>query len=558
MQFFFKDISASLKNAGDGDKIHRHEADLLATFDEIANKRSEATCQRLKIQNKWTSQKRVETLCDANADIWYLDELQSYKDDSGRTAVRLGVICALCTVQKRQCIVIANDNTVGAGCWWPQTAQKIQRAQKMALQLHIPVLYLIECSGLYLPTQHLTYAASDGAGAIFENQAALNRAGVVQLAAVFGDCIAGGGYLPLMCNKIAMTENASICIGGSALNVNAHAGIDAKLGTANIHVHHSGCADFRFKSDQHAIEWLQAQVALLPQPMHEFYQIDAPMDSPVKSEDLYQLLPVNGAMPFDMEYLIACLADGAQAQEICPSFGREIISMLMLVLGLPVICIANNPNATYDDAGTLRSGGLLYRDGIEKIRAVVRAAQDDGIPIMWILDVAGFEIGPDAEYDGLLKHGAMLLYEIANHDRHLPPNLTLILRKASGAGYYAMKGAPFHPAWTVGTSLTKLEVMSPDILASTMFHKKLSKLPPDDPTRSQLETARNTLAALQKKQSDVRAALSRGDIDSWTPLSKLRALTETFVRAAWQNPAFPTKPQRLWSILQLDTMVSHF
>lgn len=526
---------------GDASAIGDAEEEIKAAEKAALENRRAEVVARIHGRGRMTAYERVKALFD-DAPIWYLGAMMSWAGEREKSP-GLGVICAFGAVMERMCIVIANDNTVSAGVWWPGTAEKIQRAQAMAQRLHIPVIYLVECAGLYLPEQAYAFGGTYGAGGIFESQARLNRAGIVQLAGIFGDCIAGGGYMPLLCDKIVMTESATICIGGTSLNRFAH-GVEAqRLGGAEVHVHLSQCAEARVCRDEDAIAWLREAMRSLPCSAHAFYRIAEPVEPVLPLTDLYHFIPRDVSQAFDMVEVIARLVDGGQVQILGEGEGDEIFAALGTVLGLGVVFIGNRGVATKDRCGRLCSGNLLYRGGIEKIKRVSRAAADDGVPVVYMQDVSGFEIGESAEKEGLLKHGAALLRTLTEEGIG---SLTIILRKASGAGYYAMKGAPFRPGWTVGTALSRLEVMNPETLASTMYDAKISRAAGEQ--RDALMAQKEALIAKQESEADVVSAISRGDMDTFVALSSLRTLVESYVSACWQGMGRAVKPHRLWSL----------
>ncbi len=530
-------IIRSLENAVQNDKTI------------ISEDRPQSTLERLNTKGRMTAENRIRALCDENT-AWFLNEYQGFDmpREGHNKPYRLGVICALGCICGRQAIIIANDNTITAGSWWPGTPQKITHTLDMALRLQIPVFYLIECAGLYLPHQDETFAGQTGAGSIFEKQAQLNRSGILQVAAILGDCIAGGGYMPLMCDKIVMTETATLCIGGAAVTSQSKGKIQEKLGTAAVHVHQSGCADIMVPDDESAIQKLRTWASQMPASACDFYRIDEPIDPPYETDDLYHLIPIDPAKPYDMEQIVARIADGAQIQPLLDHIGHEIFAASALVDGLPVVILANRTLTTQDSRGQHHAGSILYREGIIKMRQICECANSDGIPVIWIQDVAGFDIGEQAESEGLLRHGAMLIRELANDGLQAPPHMTIILRKASGAGYYAMKGTPFHPAITIATAFSHIEVMSPETLAGTLFDRKINSLPHQDPMRIKLEQEKAEVIRKQKNVSTPQKAAMRGDIDDIIPLSSLRSAVIRFVRCAWQNASRPSKPVRLWSL----------
>lgn len=547
---FFENLGSSeIVCAGDSARVRDRERHVSELLEQIAHDRSASTLERIIKRGRMTAEARVQGLCDADAPLWRIGEFEGLaRPAEGHTRpYRLGVICALGVVCGRQCVVIANDNTVAAGAWWPGSPEKIVHALDVAMRLRVPVIYLVECAGLFLPKQAETFAGETGAGAIFRRQAELSRAGIVQVAGIYGDCIAGGGYMPLMCDKIVMTAQATLCIGGASLNAYSKGQVGAAPGTAATHVHFSGCAEKCVPDDAEALATLRAWISRLPSPACAFYRVAEPFAPALPASDLYEILPADTSRGYDVISVIARLVDASQGRLLLENTGPEIVAVQSLVDGLPVVCIANRAENIVSEDRVL-AGGVLYRDGIEKMRRVAEAAQSDGVPVIWIQDVSGFDIGAEAEREGLLKYGAMLLREIS--DAQSVPHLTVVLRKGSGAGYYAMKGAPFKPALVVGTALSRVEVMQPETLAGTLYDRKLADPLLDAEARARLEAARQALVEVQQAASDPVQAAARGDLDMLVSLDALRDLMVTFVRAAYQAPV-SVKPIRLWNLAAL-------
>lgn len=569
---FFRDIPTFCPpdNEPNAAEIRSREQVISNAVGAAVTDRSERALSRIAAKNRLTAWQRICRLVDSDGDsnpkFHHIGALMSFACGAQESKA-LGVLCGIGTVCDRAAVIIANDNAQSAGAWFPGSPEKIRHAQDIAARLRIPVIYLVECAGLSLAFQEKTYADPNGAGAIFRRQAVLSKSGIAQLAAVFGDCIAGGGYMPILCDKIVMTEQASLCIGGSAI-ANAACGQNAaRIGGPDVHVAYSGTADARVPDDIAAIHWLRGEFSKLPGSAADFYRIAQPVAPNADIDDLYHIIPVDPAAPFDIGQLIARIADASQIVPLAESSGEEIYACLAAVDGLPAVFIANCAKTIFSE-GKCKAGGVLYKEGIQKIRRIASAANEDGIPTVWIQDVAGFEIGENAERSGLLRLGAGILREIADDNPDAPPAMTIILRKASGAGYYAMKGAPFNPAWIVATALARIEVMKSDVLASALYDKKIHALQSrlnqakTDKTASisseetdllqkelgSLCQARDALAAEQEANAAAIAALSRGDVDSFVPLSGLRSAVVGFMRAAWQAP-FAPKPKRLWTIL---------
>lgn len=556
---YFESIGIPLSNPLISDQTTRtRETQLAMEVHQRCYDRPTRALERLKSTHKMTVPERLDAILDPGTP-WF--DLGIFVGDEETPLA--GVYCVAGTICGLNVIVIANDNAQNAGAWVPGSTEKIQRAQDTARRLHIPVVWLIECPGLHLLTQEKTYGGSHGAGGIFEHQIRHTQAGLVQVAAVFGDCIAGGGYLPIFCDHVIMTEQATVCIGGTALNHFAKAG-SGKLGGPDVHVHETGCADERVSDDKEACRRIRAYIGRLPSSAVSFYRIAAPLPPRFDASDLYAIVPSDTHKSFDVRELIARLVDGSLVCEIDPTSDDRIYACHALVQGLRVILIANQ---------TCRMGSVLTRESILKMIRIVRDARAEGLPIIWLQDVSGFDIGETAEREGLLRHGAHLLRALTQTDDDAP-HLTLCLRKASGAGYYAMKGRPFAPALIAGTVLTRLEVMAPHVLANTMYDAKMTRTaqrietleaekqrlsaqaanyPQDvDNAASELSTVvenleieqkrfqtleaqKASLLAHQESESDVCSAIRRGDLDACIRLCDLRAFVVYFVESAWQN-----------------------
>lgn len=545
----FQNIGSPIKefHPADANEIASIEDEIRVKKHEISSTRPDGVVSRIEARGRLTAEARVCLLCDDEP--WFFQELAGYdQPQEGRNRpYRLGVITALGCIKGRQAIIVANDNTITAGSWWPGSPEKIIHALDIAKRLQIPVFYLIECAGLYLAHQEQTYASEHGAGGIFEKQAQLNRCGILQVAGIFGDCIAGGGYMPLLCDKIVMTEQAGMCIGGSAITSHSRGCCDGRLGSPSVHVHLSGCAECRVPDDRAAIERLRTWAETMPSSANDFYRLEETVQPPFDIDELYHLLPVDLSKPADIQQIMSRIVDAGQIEFLHDDAGKEILAAFALIEGLPVVLIANRTETTRDEENRVHGGGILYREGITKMRQICEAADSDGVPVIWFQDVSGFDIGSEAEASGLLRHGAMLLRELAEDEMRTPAHMTVLLRKASGAGYYAMKGAPFHPAFVVATALTRLEVMASETLAGTLYDRKIASASED--VRQSLEKAKAETLQKQAQNAMPLAAAMRGDVDDVVALSDLRNLLGRFLKAAWQNGNRSVKPVRLWSLL---------
>jgi 3-methylcrotonyl-CoA carboxylase beta subunit len=542
----------------------------MATLDQtLADKRAvvrdgwgAAAADRVREKGKMTTWERIRALVDPGTEVFEVNTLVNWGRDfqgSKRQAPGAGVVNCYGRICGRWTMIIANDNTVASGAWWPLSPEKIERGQQMALRLRIPVVYLVDCSGLFLPEQSRSFAGLTGAGHIFQKNALLADAGVPQLAGVFGDCIAGGGYMPIISDRVVMTEGAYMVIAGAALIRGAKSlkltSLD--IGGPEVHVHQSGCADVRVPDDAAAIRFLRDEVAKLPSPAVDFYRGDAaPMPPRFASGELGELFPVDFRQGYEVEQVIARLVDSSLFHEVLPGIGREMVTGLARISGLWVGIISNRQGIIDEPGVGKRPGGALYREGIAKISAFSRACNDDGIPILWLQDISGFDIGVEAERLGLLGYGSNLIY---TNSTNTVPMFSVLLRKASGAGYYAMAGLPYEPVVQLSTPITRLSVMDGRTLAIATYNSKLDddfEIATTDPVeRAEIEEGMRKTAARIEGDMDPVAAAARMDTDEIVALAELRDWLACLVECAWQNTGSRrTKNPRIWSMHDLEVL----
>lgn len=518
--------------------------------------------QRVHDKGKWTSWERIDALLDPGSPRFEVGTLVNWGRafaGSERQAPGAGVITLLGRIAERWCVVIANDNTVASGAWWPLTPEKIERAQAMALRLRLPVAYLVDCSGLFLPEQSRSFSGPTGAGHIFTMNARLAAEGVPQVAGVFGDCIAGGGYMPIISDRVVMTEGAYMVIAGAALIKGAKSlhltSLD--IGGPEVHLHQSRCADDRVPDDPTAIAVIREEIGKLPGSAVEFYRHGAHPEPPkYDPAELASLFPADTRQVYDIEQVIARLVDQSLFHEVLPHVGREMVTGLARISGLWVGLVANRQGIVEEPGIGKRAGGVLYREGIAKISSFARACDDDGIPLVWLQDISGFDIGVDAERLGLLGYGSNLIY--ANSTQRTP-FFTVLLRKASGAGYYAMSGMPYEPVVQLSTPLTRLAVMEGRTLAIATYNSKLDdefRIAATDPAeRAAIEAGMaKTAARIEADMDPVRSAAVM-DSDEVVPVAALRDALVCLVEAAWQAIGYRrTKNPRIWSVHDLEAL----
>ena len=520
---------------------------------------------RVHAKGKMTARERIALLMDPGSPVHevgtFVNHGEVFPGDLRSPAA--GVVTAFVRVDGRWCMVIANDNTVASGAWWPRTPEKIERAQTMALRLRLPTIYLVDCSGLFLPEQSKSFPGATGAGHIFKMNSLLSAAGVPQIAGVFGDCIAGGGYMPIISDRVYMTEQAYMVIAGAALIKGAKSDKLSSLdiGGPEVHVHQSGCADERVPDDRTLIDCIRREVGRLPSSAADFYRGGVgPCDPIYPAGEIAGLLPPDHREPYDAGQILARLCDQSLFWELLPGVGDEMIVGVGRVGGLYAGFIINRQGLVSDPEhpGRRRSGGILYRAGIAKVSAFSRACNDDGIPIIWLQDISGFDIGVEAERHGLLAYGSNLIY---TNSTNQVPMFTVLLRKASGAGYYAMSGLPYDPVIQLSTTLSRLSVMEGRTLAIAAYHTKLDddfEIAEKDPAeRAKIESGMRDVEARIESDMDPFVAGRQMDTDEIVELAALRGWLAAAVEMSYQSIGHRRiKNPRIWSLHDLDVLLA--
>jgi acetyl-CoA carboxylase carboxyltransferase component len=554
------------------DPIYRTNLDRMNTLnrllqdrrDEVYSGWGKTYVERVHAKGKLTTWERIEHLKDPGSRVFPINTFVNYGvtfGDPPRTSPSAGVVTAFVRVQGRITVVIANDNTVASGSWWPMTPEKIERAQEVALRLRLPVIYLVDCSGLFLPEQARTFPGKLGAGYIFKMNSLLSASGVPQIAGVLGDCIAGGGYMPIISDKLFMTEQAYMVIAGAALVKGGKSQniTSLSIGGADVHVHLSNCADERLPDDHAMIARIRMEVAKLPGSGATYYRHQfAPSPPRFSPLEINGLLPADHRVVYDVRQVIARLVDSSLFWEILPHVGEEMVTGIARIGGLYVGIIANNQQLTPHPEMRERSrpGGILYREGIAKISQFSRTCNSDGIPILWLHDISGFDIGMEAEKHGLLGYGSNLLY---TNSTNSVPMITVLLRKASGAGYYAMTGRPYEPFVQISTPITRLAVMEGRTLAIGAFRTKLDDnfqiITQNPAEREQVEAGMREVEGRIEADMDPYKSASRMDTDEIVSLHELRDYLEILVEMCYQATGYRRiKNPRIWSMHDVETL----
>ncbi len=545
------------------EQMREREARIVEARAQVADGWGDKGRARVHRKGKLTTWERLALLRDNDDDFLPVGTLVNHGMTFGerqQTSPGAGVVTAYARVCGKWVMVIANDNTVASGSWWPRTPEKIERAQEMARRLRIPVLYLVDCSGLFLPEQANTFPGARGAGHIFKMNSLLSAEGVPQVAGVFGDCIAGGGYMPIISDKVYMTEQAYMVIAGAALIKGAKSQhmTSHGIGGPDVHVGVSGCADYRVPDDEACIAALRREVASLPDSAAPYYRYGLEAAPPrFEPSELTGLLPADHRVSYDVHELIARIADDSLFWEVLPETGREVVVGVARISGLYVGIAANNSGLIDDPDGPgKKPSGILYRRGIAKLAQFSRACNDDGIPLVWLQDISGFDIGPEAERHGLLGYGSSLIY---TNSTNSVPMATVLLRKASGAGYYAMAGLPYDPVIQLSTPVTRLSVMEGRTLSIGAFNTKLDDdwqiIADSEEERAKIAAGMKAVEDRIEADMDPMASARQMDTDEIVLVGELRKALTVFAEAAYQAPGYRRiKNPRIWSLHDLQVL----
>ncbi|MEO6526098.1 MAG: carboxyl transferase domain-containing protein [Gemmatimonadaceae bacterium] len=487
-------------------------------------------------QGKLTARERVAGLCDAGARFLELGLLVAYDQYDGQ-APAAGVVTGVGMVHDRPVVVVANDATVKAGAWWPETITKILRAQEVAMRCRIPIVYLVDSAGVNLPYQGGVFPGQYGASRIFYYNSIMRRyLRVPQLAAVMGQCIAGGAYLPALSDLIVMVEGSSFMgLGGPNLVKGATGQtIDGEtLGGASTHTQISGVAHYAVKDDEACLAKLRALVAQLP--TERARATPAATEPGTLPDALYDLLPADHRMSYDMHAILRAIVDDGAIAEFQEQLAREMICGDARIEGIAVGIIANQRGLIKTRPGEKpRFGGIVYAESAEKVAFFIDRCDRQGIPILFVQDVSGFMVGPEAEHEGIIRAGARFVEAMATAR---VPKLVLTVNHASGAGYYAMAGQGFDPDFIFSWPTGRMAVMEGESAVQAVHGPAIEKAKQKkEPLDSDTQRAIDEMRGDYEHQLDARYAAARGFVDAIIYPEDTRDVLALALRAALSNP----------------------
>jgi 3-methylcrotonyl-CoA carboxylase beta subunit len=532
------------------EKNTRHLIDLLTHIkNEEEQIRQGGGTKAIDSQHKkgrLTARERIAKLIDPGSQFFELGiyaAYEMYEEWGGAPAA--GTITGLARVCGRQFMLIANDATVKAGAFFPMTAKKVIRAQNIAIENHIPTIYLVDSAGVFLPLQEDVFPDTDDFGRVFRNNAVMSAMGIPQITAIMGMCVAGGAYLPVMCDHILMTEGSGLFLAGPAL---VQAAIGQKtsaedLGGAKMHAQISGTVDFREPNDEACISRIRALVDKMGAPDHAPFSHIAPRDPLYHPEEIYGIFSGNPAKQYDMREIIARIVDASEFEEYRAEFGETVLCGYARIGGWAVGIVANQKKhvqtqARGADQKRIEFGGVIYTESAEKAARFILDCNQNRIPLVFLHDVNGFMVGKDAEWSGIIRAGAKMVNAVSNS---VVPKISVICGGSFGAGHYAMCGKAYDPRFIFAWPTARYAVMSGDAAAGTLVEIKLKQLERegkkvDEKQKKQLY---ESVHATYEHQTDPRYAAARLWVDAIIDPAHTREALVQALDAASLNPHIP-------------------
>lgn len=476
-----------------------------------------ARLKKLNEQGKLSARERVNQLVDNPDEVFEVGVLageKMYEEHGGCPAA--GVVVVIAHVSKKRCVIVANDPTVKAGAWFPMTAKKNLRAQEIAMENKIPIIYLVDSAGIYLPLQDQIFADKDDFGRIFRNNAKMSSMGIVQIAAIMGSCVAGGAYLPIMSDEAIIVEKTgSIFLAGSYL-VKAAIGEDVEnefLGGANTHSGISGVTDYKVKDDPAALKKIRSLIEKIGDRPKAGFQRTPTKAPKFDSLSLYNVLPKSRAQPYNTYEVLDRITDENSMDEYKKEYGQTLITTYAKIEGWSVGIIANQRKVVKSKTGEMQFGGVIYGDAADKATRFIANCNQKNIPLVFLQDVTGFMVGSKAEHGGIIKDGAKMVNAVANS---VVPKFTIIIGNSFGAGNYAMCGKAYDPRFMLAWPTAKLAVMGGSQAANVLLQiekasAKKSGTPIDDKKEALL---REKIQKRYDEKTDILHAASQLWVDA--------------------------------------------
>jgi 3-methylcrotonyl-CoA carboxylase beta subunit len=532
----------------------RFESNMRALADLVAQVRNEEekiregggakAIESQHAKSRLTARERIELLADPGSffELCLYAAHKMYEEWGGAPAA--GVVTGLARVESRMVMLIVNDATVKAGAFFPMTAKKVIRAQNIAIENRIPTIYLVDSAGVFLPLQEDVFPDTDDFGRVFRNNAVMSAMGIPQIAAIMGMCVAGGGYLPVMCDHVLMTDGSGLFLAGPAL-VQAAIGqkVSAEeLGGAAMHSAISGTVDFREANDQACLARIRSLIEKWGYRRQSLWDRKKPVDPALPAEEIYGAYDASPARPYDMKEILARIVDESRFDEYKPEYGATLICGYARIGGFAVGIVANQKlhahQTDHEGHKRVEFGGVIYTESAEKAARFIMDCNQSLIPLVFFHDVNGFMVGRDAEWSGIIKAGAKMVNAVSNS---VVPKVVVIVGGSFGAGHYAMCGKAFDPRFVFAWPTAKYAVMSGDAAAGTLVEIKVKQLERSGKKLSEEERRElfDSTKQTYEEQTDPRYGAARLWIDKIIdPMETRDAITQA-LEAASLNPEVP-------------------
>jgi 3-methylcrotonyl-CoA carboxylase beta subunit len=492
-----------------------------------------------KEKGKLVARERIAYLIDKDTpfvEIGAFAGFEMYEEQGGCPAG--GTVAGVGYVSGRQCIIVANDQTVKAGAWFPITGKKNLRLQEIALQNHLPIIYLVDSAGVYLPMQDEIFPDKEHFGRIFYNNAQMSAAGITQIAAVMGACVAGGAYLPIMSDETLMVEGAgSIFLAGPYL-VKAAVGEDIDtetLGGAVTHTEISGIADYKFKTEEECLDQVKKIIDKLGHKEKAGFDRKEAKAPAKEVNDLYNIVSVESSKTYDMLEVIERLVDNSEFDEFKKDYGKTIICGYGRIDGWAVGIVANQRKIVKSKKGEMQMGGVIYNDSADKAARFIMNCNQKKIPLVFLQDVTGFMVGSRSEHSGIIKDGAKMVNAVANS---VVPKITIVIGNSYGAGNYAMCGKAYDPRFIYAWPTAKIAVMGGEQAAKTLLQIQVAALKSKGETILPEEETKllNEIKSKYEKQTTPYYAAARLWVDAIIDPVDTRMVISEAIHAANHNP----------------------
>jgi 3-methylcrotonyl-CoA carboxylase beta subunit len=473
--------------------------------------------QRQHKLGRLLARERIGALLDDGAPFFEIGLWAAHKmyEQWGKITAA-GTVAGIGNVHGIPCMIIANDATVKAGAFFPQTCKKLLRAQRIGFECALPLIYLVDSAGVFLPMQDEIFPDEDDFGRIFRNNSVISAAGLPQFAAIMGNCVAGGAYLPVLCDKILMTEGSGLYLAGPSL-VKAAIGqiVEAEeLGGAKMHAEISGTVDFYEKDDESCLRRLRSLIGLLPEATERSTKPVSGSADPAKAADsVYEFVSPDGHKPYDARDLLAAVVDAKSIEEYKADYGKTLVTAYARIGGRPVGIVANQRLQVRTKTEGIQMGGVIYADSADKAARFIFDCNQTSLPIIFFQDVTGFMVGKDAEQSGIIRSGAKLVNAVSNST---VPKITVVVGGSFGAGNYALCGKAYDPRFIVAWPNARYAVMGAAQASDTVFSILARSAERGDKKAApeELEELRAKVKASYEEQTDIRYGAARGWIDA--------------------------------------------